>query len=96
MRDYSGETRLLDLLRELEAELAEQRRLQAIKSACAEGRKLLDQGQPKKAVQFVRQVLVRYPGDASLVEVLDSAENVIRERERARALDAIGRRPPPT
>ena len=91
LRDYSGDTRLNEMLQTLERDLEQQRRAQAIEASLAEARKFLDQRQPEKAVQLMRQALVRYPDAATLKEMLARAQEETRALEQARAVAQVAR-----
>ena len=88
---YSSEPALLRLLEQLEAEWNEQRRKEAVQKVREQAEALLEQKQPEKAVERLRQVLTRYPDEPVLSELLSRAEQEARERERARAVEAIAR-----
>ena len=90
VREYP-DPRLSTLLQALEADLALQRRTEAVLSACAEAQEFLDRKQPENAVRSTLLALAQYPDEPQLIEILARAREDVRAMEQARAVAQIGR-----
>jgi serine/threonine-protein kinase len=89
LEDYSAEPALLSVLKQLEAELAQQRRGDAVRKVSVQAERLLDQKQPQAALETLQKALARYPGDRTLGEILKRAQDGVRALEEARAAERV-------
>ena len=89
LRDYSGDAELSALLEELEQEWTRKRRAEAARKAAEQASQMLDRRQFAEARQLLRQMLIQYPDETSLSDLLQRAEEELRAVEKARAIEAI-------
>jgi serine/threonine-protein kinase len=86
LKEYPGESGLVRLLEStLEAKTA----AEALRHACEQASRMLDQNRPEAAVETVQKALIDFPADPELNELLHRAQEAVRAREKARAIGSM-------
>jgi len=83
-----GEPALLELKAQLETELAEHQRREAVERHAHEARRMLDSGQLDEAARLLQSALERYAGEPQLQELASDARQRIRARAKSIAVQS--------
>ena len=86
LKKFSGEPGLLELKAQLESELAERQRREAVQRDATEARRMLESGYLDDAAKLLQAALERYAGEPELQELASDAQQRIRAREKAIAV----------
>jgi Flp pilus assembly protein TadD len=87
--EWLGEDAILvELLRDLEEQVARQRRNLAIRRLVEEGEWLLQSGFPEEALHVFESATAEYPGEEVLAQGLAKANTEVLENQRKRAIEA--------
>ena len=89
LRSLGDEPSLMELHRELHAQLDEQRRAEAIRLVIEDARGLIENGRSSSAVFRLRSAAAQFPGEAPISELLRLAEEKVREQQRAQAIQTV-------
>jgi serine/threonine-protein kinase len=89
LQTLSGEPALLDLRQQLERELRERQKREAVQHTAAEARRLLDADGPDQVVKLLHPIMQAYPGEPELETLASEAQARIREREIAAAIASL-------
>ncbi|WP_323745377.1 protein kinase domain-containing protein [Paludibaculum fermentans] len=92
LNKFAGDESLLQLRRDAEAALAQQRRTQAIRGIEEDARSYLKGGRPGKAIPLLRHGIVRFPGEPLLLSLLEEAEQAIQALQQAEAFERMRQR----
>ena len=89
LQQFPGEPALLELEAALQYEFAEERKRKEVERGAKEARALINANRFEDALQFLRPIMQAYPGEPELESVVALAEERIREREKAAAIEQI-------
>ena len=88
LNTFPGEPALLELKAQLETELAEQQRREAVERHAHDARRMLESGQLDEAARLLQSALERYAGEPQLQELASDAQQRIRARAKTIAVQS--------